>query len=50
VEVAGVPVVALYVASQGRYAPIPELLAHAAGLIEKRVITPLIPFVEPDAG
>jgi hypothetical protein len=49
VEVAGVPVVALHVASQGRYAPIPHLLTHAAGLIEKRVITPLIPFVRSDA-
>jgi hypothetical protein len=49
VEVAGVPVVALHIASQGRYAPIPHLLTHAAGLIEKRVITPLIPFVRSDA-
>ncbi|HEV3093748.1 MAG TPA: hypothetical protein VGY30_04450 [Solirubrobacteraceae bacterium] len=49
VEVAGVPVVALHIASQGRYSPIPHLLAHAAGLIEKRVITPLIPFVRSDA-
>lgn len=49
VEVAGVPVVAIRIASQGRYAPIPDLLAHAAGVIEKRAITPLIPFVRPDA-
>jgi hypothetical protein len=49
VEVVGVPVVALHIASQGRYAPIPHLLTHAAGLIEKRVITPLIPFVRSDA-
>lgn len=49
VEAAGVPVVALHIASQGRYAPIPHLLTHAAGLIEKRVITPLIPFVRSDA-
>lgn len=49
VEVAGVPVVALHIASQGRYAPIPHLLTHAAGLVEKRVITPLIPFVRADA-
>ncbi len=49
VEVAGVPVVALHIASQGRYSPIPHLLAHAAGLIEKRVIAPLIPFVRSDA-
>jgi hypothetical protein len=49
VEVAGVPVVALHIASQGRHAPIPHLLTHAAGLIEKRVITPLIPFVRSDA-
>jgi hypothetical protein len=49
VEIAGVPVVAIHIASQDRYAPIPHLLAHAAGLIEKRVITPLIPFVRADA-
>ncbi len=49
VEVAGVPVVAIRIASQGRYAPIPELLAHAAGVIEKRAITPLLPFVRADA-
>ncbi len=49
VDVAGVPVVAIHIASQGRYAPIPQLLAHAAGLIEKRVITPLLPFVRSDA-
>jgi hypothetical protein len=49
VEVAGVPLVALHIASQGRYAPIPHLLTHAAGLIEKRIITPLIPFVRSDA-
>lgn len=39
----------LHIASQGRYSPIPHLLAHAAGLIEKRIITPLIPFVRSDA-
>jgi hypothetical protein len=49
VEIAGVPVVAIHIASQDRYAPIPHLLAYAAGLIEKRVITPLIPFVRADA-
>jgi len=48
-SLAGVPVVALHIASQGRYSPIPHLLAHAAGLIEKRVVTPLIPFVRSDA-
>jgi hypothetical protein len=37
------------VASQGRYAPIPELLTHSVGFIEKRLITPLIPFIRPDA-
>jgi hypothetical protein len=49
VEVRGVPVVAVHIASQGRYAPIPHLFVHAAGLIEKRVTTPLIPFVRADA-
>lgn len=49
VEVAGVPVLSIRIASQGRYAPIPEFFAHAAGVIEKRAIMPLLPFVRTDA-
>ncbi len=49
VEVAGVPVVALYIASQERYAPIPDLLAHVVAFIEKRLIVPLLSFVRSDA-
>jgi hypothetical protein len=37
------------IASQGRYVPVPELLTPAVGFIEKRLITPLIPFVWPEA-
>lgn len=49
VEIAGVPIVAIHVASQGRYAPIPNFFEHAVSLIEKRVVNPLIPFVRADA-
>lgn len=46
VEIEGVPLVAIKIASQERYAPIPLRLAYAASFIEKRAIMPLIPYVQ----
>lgn len=45
VEIEGVPIVAIKVGSQQRYAPIPGLLEHAARIVEKHAIEPLIPYV-----
>jgi hypothetical protein len=49
VEITGVPVVAIYIPSEGRYVPIPQFLVNAANVIEQLIITPFIPFVRPDA-
>jgi hypothetical protein len=49
VEITGVPVVAIHIPSEGRYVPIPQFFVNAANVIEQLIITPLIPFVQPDA-
>jgi hypothetical protein len=49
VEITGVPVVAIHIPSEGRYVPIPQFFVNAVNVIEQLIITPLIPFVRPDA-
>jgi hypothetical protein len=49
VEIAGVPVVAMHIPSEGRYVPIPQFFVNASNLIEQRIITPLLPHVRADA-
>lgn len=49
VEITGVPVVAIHIPSEGRYVPIPQFFVNTANVIEQLIITPLIPFVQPDA-
>jgi hypothetical protein len=45
VEIEGTPLIAIKIASQGRYATIPDLLIHGAHFIENRAIMPLLPYV-----
>jgi hypothetical protein len=41
--------VAIHIPSEGRYLRIPQFFVDAANVIEHLLITPLIPFVQPDA-
>jgi hypothetical protein len=45
VEIEGTPLIAIKIASQGRYVTIPDFLIHAAHFIENRAIMPLLPYV-----